>query len=120
MAVGIPYRANWVCVSGTKYSLPCALVIGTDSEAELKFGKAVAIYVEGQSVLFEFIPMVTHNISHHHHAYALKTPPLPSRHKYLIKHSHLIDHPYGLYHSTSLSADTTTEYIVLRSNIYLS
>lgn len=70
------YRANWVRINGTKYQLSFAIVIGGDSEEELNFGSVVAIYADGQSVIFEFFPMLTHNISHHHHAYALKSPPL--------------------------------------------
>ena len=107
-------------VNGTKYQLPFALVIGRDSEEELKFGKVVTIYVDGQSTIFEFLPMLTYQAYHHYHAYALKSQPLSSRCMYLIKHSDLVEyHPYGLYHSTSVSTDTTLEYVGHKSNVYI-
>ena len=110
------YRANWVRVNGTKYQMPFAVVIGKDEE--LTFGNVTSIYVDGKSVLFEFFPMITHQFYHHYHAFALAAPAVRCR--YLIKHTDLPDfHPYGLYHSTSVSNDSTLQYVVLKSNVYV-
>ena len=112
--------ANWVTVKGTKYQMPCALVIGKgELEEDLQFAKVVSIYIDGGSVIFEVIPFVIHPFCHHHHVFPVSSPPLSSSCRYLIRQSDLLDyHPYGLYHSSTVSTDRTLEYVVLRSNVY--
>ena len=96
--------------------MPFAVVIGKD--VELMFGNVTNILIEGKSVMFEFFPMITHQFCHHCHAFALAVPAVKCR--YLIRHRDLPDfHPYGLYHSTSVIDDSTLQYVVLKSNIYI-
>ena len=100
--------------------MPCALVIGKgELEEDLQFAKVVSIYIDGDSVIFEVIPFVIHPFCHHHHVFPVSSPPLSSSCRYLIRQSDLLDyHPYGLYHSSTVSTDRTLEYVVLRSNVY--
>ena len=65
-----------VKVNGTRYQTPCALVVGKDETDELEFGKVDNIYIYENSAVFEFIPMLTHQFYHHHHAFVLATPPI--------------------------------------------
>lgn len=103
-------------VMGTKYQVPFAIVVGREEEL-LKFGSVENIFVHNMLVYFEFIPMITEQYHHHFHTYALAMS--PANKAYLIKHNHLIDfHPYGLYHSTSISSNSNLQYVVMRSNIY--
>lgn len=103
-------------VMGTKYQVPFALVIGQEEEL-LKFGSVINIFVDSMIVYFEFIPMITEQYHHHFHAYALALP--QDKNSYLIKQCHCFDfHPYGLYHSTSISSNSSLQYVVIRSNIY--
>ena len=106
-------RATWVRVNGTKYQVPCAIVIGKNDE--LEFGRVVSIYVDDSIVFFEFIPLATRSFCHHFHVFALVSE---SECKYLIKHKDLFDfNPFGLYTSSHIS-ETFEEYVVLKSNIY--
>ena len=73
-------RATWVRVNGTKYQVPCAIVIGNNDE--LEFGRVVSIYVDDSIVFFEFIPLATHSFCHNFHVFALVSE---SECKYLIK-----------------------------------
>ena len=103
-------------VSGTRYQIPIALVIGKDED--LLFGRVASIYVDGQDVLFEFLPMVTHEFCYHHHAFALGLSAHST--KYLIRHCDLLDyHPYGLYHSSTVSSEVGIQFVVLRSSVYV-
>jgi len=87
------YRANWVCINGTKYQVPFAIIIGTDDE-DLQFGSVVNVYIHEGSVLFEFIKMITHQFYHHYHAYCLSLPSATNMHNYVIYHNELPDfHP---------------------------
>lgn len=104
-------------VNGTKYQTPFALAIGKEDD-ELKFGEVVSTFVDGLSVIFEFIPMVTHQSDHHYHAIPLAYPPHKST-TYLIKYSQLPHyHPLGLYYSMT-TLNSTLLYVVLKSNIYM-
>lgn len=115
-----PCSANWVCVNGTKYQMPFALIVDKEEE-ELKFGMVVNIYVDGSaSVFFEFVPVVTIEYCSHFHAYALFIPTASSV-SYLINHRHLLDfHPYGLYHSTTVLSEHNIQYTVIRNNVYIT
>lgn len=109
----VQYRANWVNVSGTDYRTPFALVVGRDDNENLKFGDIRSIYVNGLTVLFEFLPMVTLEFHVHTHSYIISSPPVTERCTFLIKHNDLHDyHPFGMY---SLSP---TQHIIVRSNVY--
>lgn len=106
-------------MNGTKYQTPCALVVGKDEADELEFGKVINIYIYENSTLFEFMPLLTRQFCHHHHAFVLAAPPVSVRSKYLIKQESLLDyHPYGLYTSAHIFADSSLEYVILRSNVY--
>ena len=106
-------------VNGTKYQIPCALVVGKDEADELKFGKVINIYVYENMAFFEFILLLTDQFCHHHHIFVLATPPMSVRSKYLIKQENLLDfHPHGLYTSSHIFANSSLEYVILRSNIY--
>lgn len=103
------------------HEVPAALCVSHRKEfrGRSEVWESNTIYVDGQCVIFEFLPMLTHKVCHHYHTYALKSPPFSSRCMFLLKHSDLLDyHPYGLYHSTSVSTDTTLEYAVLKSYVY--
>lgn len=105
-------------VSGTKYQIPVALAIDRDDEG-VKFGQVVHVYVDGLTVFFEFIPMITQQTLYHYHAIPLAMPPVTNRSTYLIKQSRLLDyHPYGMYHSSIVSNDSSLLYVVPKSNIY--
>ena len=106
-------------VHGTKYQTPCALVVGRSHEDdELQFGHVVNVLVYSKQVFFEFELMHV-QFCEHYHAYALSLPPLSLREKFLIEHRTLPTyHPYGLYHC-HLSNNTSVQYTVLRSNIYI-
>lgn len=107
-------------VFGTKYQTPFAIVIGKDDDI-LQFGSVENIFVDRGVVLFEFIPLITHEYLHHYHAYAVKLPNVSSRAKYLIMQSEILDyHSYGLYCSPTVSEDTNVQYVVLRSSVYTS
>lgn len=113
------YRANWVRVNGTKYQMPCAIVIGMD-EDEPKFGSVENIYIDGASVFFEFVPMITNQFCHHFHAFALASQAASSD-TYLINHCLLLDfHPYGLYHSTTILSEYKVRYVIVRNNVYIT
>lgn len=73
--------------------MPFVLVIG--KEEDLKFGMVKNIYIDGASVFFEFVPVVTKQFLHHYHAHALAIPATSSN-TYLINHYDLIDfRPHG-------------------------
>lgn len=67
------HRANWVKVSGTKYQLPCALVVGQSDDEELIFGTVLGILVHCREVFFEF-ELMEGQYCKHYHAYALSFP----------------------------------------------
>lgn len=100
--------------------VPDSLAIAIDKDDEgVKFGQVVHLFVDGLTVFFEFIPMITQQTDHHHHAIPLAMPPVTNRSTYLVKRSHLLDyHPYGLYHSSTVPNESSLLYIVPKSNIY--
>ena len=103
---------------GTKYQVPFAIVVGKDDD-HLQFGSVTRILVDRGVVLFEFVLLKTHQFFSHYHAYGVKLPSMSSRINNLIKQSELIDyHPFGLYHSYTVSECTNLQYIVLRGSVY--
>ena len=115
----LPCRAHWVKVYGTKYQTPCAVVVGrSDEDDELQFGHVTSVLVYAKQEFFESELMHV-QFCEHYHAYALSLPPLSLREKYLIAHRNLPHfHPYGMYHCR-LSSNTSLQYTVLRSNVYI-
>lgn len=95
-------------VNGIKYSTPIALAIEKSLiDEEMKFGHVSSIYVDGRSVIFEFIPMITEKFNTHSHSYVLSLPRLSTSCSFFIKQTDLIDyHPYGLY------AVSTSQHLV--------
>ena len=115
----IYFRAKWVCVHGTKYQVPFAIVIGLDEDDIVQFGSVENIYVHKGVIFFEFIPLITHQYLDHFHAYAVVLPKVSERTLYLIKQSEIIDHhPYGLYTAHIVSELSNVQYIVLRSTVF--
>ena len=106
-------------MNGTKYQIPFAINIGYE-EDELKFGNVNDIFVDGNIVIFEFVPFDTCEFSTHFNAYVLEVPAIPSQ--YLIKQDQLFDfNPYGIYRSSNVDSVlgvTSKQYVVLRYNIY--
>ena len=89
-------------------------------DEDLVFGKVEDIFVDAKTVIFEFVEMLTHFFSNHHHVYVVSLPPVSVRRKYLVKQKDLVDyHPYGMYTSVHVSSNTMLEYIVLRSHVYV-
>ena len=105
-------------VNGTKYQIPCVLIIGKSEDQDLIFGNVVNVLIHQQSALFQ-VEIMSSTYCPHYHAYALSVLPSPSLETYLIKHSDLVCyHPYSLYYCPHISSDFTLRYIVMRSNIY--
>ncbi len=101
-------------VSGTKYRMPCVLVIGKTDEDQVLFGEVTRILVDIKSVIFEF-KLFRSYFNHHFHCYCLISPETTH---YAIPYSHLIHyHPYGLYYSSSINSEYPQCFSVLRSVI---
>lgn len=106
------FSANWVKVNGTKYQIPCALVVGKsqDGEDDLMFGEVLRILVNLKTVIFEFKRLAS-KFCHNLHCFSVSSPSIAR--KYYIKQCDLLDfHCYGLYHCHA------SRFIVLRSNPY--
>ena len=119
--VFMEFSANWVTVFGTKYQLPFGLVVGkSEDEEDLMFGEVVDILVaDNHCIIFEF-DLLEAEFLHHYHVYAVLLPPVPSRQRYLIKHSDLpCFQPLGLYHSDYVSDNSLFRYIIPKSNVYV-
>ena len=101
-------------VSGTKYRMPCVLVIGKTDEDEVIFGEVTRILVDIKSVIFEF-KLFRSYFNHHFHCYCLISP---ENTHYAIPYSQLIHyHPYGFYYSSSINSEHPHCFSVLRSVI---
>ena len=114
------FSANWIKFHGIKYQIPFGLVVDkSEDEEDLIFGDVKNIFVaDSCSVIFEFEELESEYI-HHYHAFALLLPPVPSRKRYLIKHSDLLSfQPLGLYHCNSVSDNSLLRFAVPRSNMY--
>ena len=116
----LPCSANWVKIHGTKYQIPCAVVVGRsdDDDDELLFGLVLSILVYCKEVYFEF-ELLEAQYCNHYHAHSLSIPPASSIQKYLIKQVNLASfHPYGMYICHNISPSSSLSYTVLRNNIY--
>ena len=106
-------------MNGTKYQIPFAINIGSEDD-ELKFANITDIFVDDNTVFFEFIPFNTHGFSNHFNAYILDIP--ADRSQYLIKQNELLDfNPYGIYRSCSVDGVlgvTSMQYVILKYNIF--
>ena len=70
-------------VNGTKYQMPCVLIIGKSEDQDIIFGNVVNVLVNQQCALFE-VEIMSSTYCPHYHTYALSVSPSPTLGTYLI------------------------------------